>query len=77
MILSNFYSEGVDHITGKFGMINDYYFLCTYWLTSYGWWLYAYCDKSTLVENASWLNAMWPCDTGAFITKMSYISIDE
>ena len=58
-------------------MINDYCFLCIYWLTSYDWWLYAYSDKSTLVENAPWLNVMWPCDTGAFITRMSYISTDE
>ena len=58
-------------------MINDYCFSCIYWLTSYDWWLYAYSDKSILVENAPWLNVMWPCDTGAFITKMSYISTDE
>ena len=58
-------------------MINVCCFLCTYWLTSYGWWLYAYSDKSTLVENAPWPNVMWPCDIGAFITRMSYISTAE
>ena len=62
------------HFRGKLDMINVCCFLCTYWLTSYGWWLYAYSDKSTLVENAQWLNVMWPCDTGALITRMSYIS---
>ena len=65
------------HFRGKLDMINVCCFLCTYWLTSYGWWLYAYSDKSTLVENAPWLNVMWPCDTSAFITRMSYISTDE
>ena len=81
MFLLYFYSKGVDHITSEVNlkMINDYCFLCTYWLTSYGWWLYAYSDKSILVENAPWLNVMWPCDmylksgTGALITRMSYI----
>ena len=79
MILSNFLFRGSRsyHFRGKLDMINDYCFLCTYWLASYGWWLYAYSDKSTLVENAPWLNVIWPCDTGAFITRMSYISTDE
>ena len=67
------------HIKGKLDMINVCCFLCTYWLTSYGWWLYAYRDKFTFVENVPWLNVMWPCDmypkddTGALITRMSYI----
>ena len=65
------------HFRGKLDMNNVCCFLCTYWLTSYGWWLYAYSDKSTLVENAQWLNVMWPCDTGALITRMSYISTNE
>ena len=82
MILSNFLFRGSRsyHFRGKLDMINDYCFSCIYWLTSYDWWLYAYSDKSILVENAPWLNVMWPCDmypksdTSALITRMSYIS---
>ena len=82
MILSNFLFRGSRpcHFRGKLDMLNVYCFLCTYWLRSYGWWLYAYSDKYTLVENAPWLNVMWPCDmylksdTGALITRMSYIT---
>ena len=67
------------HFRGKLDMINGCCFLCTYWLTSYGCWLYAYSDKSTFVKNVPWLNVTWPCDmypkddTGALSTWMSYI----